>query len=46
VKITTDGKRSLYIEDCFEKSERTTAEQMTVEELNIRLESPVSTKTV
>jgi hypothetical protein len=40
-----DRKRLLYTEAHFEKNHRTTAAQMTAE-LNIRLEDPVSTKTV
>jgi hypothetical protein len=45
VKINTDRKRSLYNEkDCLKKITSTAAQ--VIAELNIRLEDPVSTKTV
>jgi hypothetical protein len=47
VKFNTDRKRSSYIEkDCFEESQNYCSRSDRTAELNIRLEDPVSTKTV
>jgi hypothetical protein len=46
VKVNTDRKRSLYIEDCFKKSQNYCSIGGRTEKLNIHLEDPVSTKTV